>query len=156
MKTNFKDVSMVNKWKSLKQGALAHTDVLAITQVMEFVAHAGTILEGECKGVPRNDAPHLWGGVDKCREAIDLLGFILDYAAESDVDTKLRGAIQKAKEANNAGKPTLRHLITAQRLAASETEQEPEPVVIDWSIGVDSDVAKKNVEDVLDVLTKGV
>ena len=88
---NFEKVKMVREWKGLKHGDVATLDVLAITQAMEFAAHAGAVLEGEIDGLKnRDDAPHLFDAVDKCRECIANLSHVLDCADELGLDAKLK------------------------------------------------------------------
>lgn len=89
-KSNFDNVSMTRDWGSLKHGAIVSLDVLAITQAREFIAHTAQVLEGETDGVAPIDAPHLWGALDKATAALDLLGALLDTAADEGLDAKLK------------------------------------------------------------------
>ena len=119
-KVDFKDVRMLDRWKTLKHGDVGTIDVLAITQAMEFVAHAGEILKGECTGVPRNEASHLWDSVDKCKDAIETLGCVLDALSDDSLDAKLRRClkfINARTPYHSATGPACR---LAQRLAHGE------------------------------------
>ena len=119
-KVDFKDVRMLDRWKTLRHGDVGTIDVLAITQAMEFVAHAGEVLEGECTGVPRNEASHLWDSVDKCKDAVELLEHVLDGLADDCLDAKLKRCMKFINACTSYHSATGPACRLAQRLAHGE------------------------------------
>ena len=103
-----KPVSMTRNWRGgLEHGHLVSLDVLAVTQAMEFMAHTAEVLEGEVDGLNnKEDAPHLFGALHKAREAVELLGFVLNTAADEGLDAKLKRCVQHVAFHVNESNPS--------------------------------------------------
>lgn len=126
---------MVKEHKGVKHGDNVNLDVLALTQVIEFMREAKKGMDDMTSGLSRGDATDLWAVSDHIQSSLDLIECMFDSWADNNLDANLKTLVNHIN--NHVDQVLFKpHLVRACKLTQRIAYGEFNVPVKEWQAGL--------------------